>query len=206
MAKLVKLTVAAGLVAGGFWLAWHNDVLTRDDAFDVAKGIAEIVGVSPSAGADQLNDLPGGSRLIEIYRNVGTITELAEANRTLRAEVERLQSVAAAVSATQSAAAKSCTAAQRSAVLSPAILAERSKEITDALAEIDAWMLRVIEFAKESRPLELATAALRYREFGQARLEIGEMLGSISSLARSLPRLSGSCTLKIPPLRPEDRS
>jgi hypothetical protein len=203
---VIKLMAAAGVVAGSLWLADRSGLIATSDLASSAKGAAEAVGLSLSltqAAADP-SELPEGGRLTEIYDNVADMAELGEANQKLLAEAERLGRVAASFADAHSAAVKSCNVAERSLFLASSSLDERSRAIADALAEIDAWMLRVIAFAQKFRPLEVGDATLHYRDFGRLRVDIEQSLSSMRSVAATLPRLVESCNLKIPPLRAQD--
>jgi hypothetical protein len=203
MSKLIALIAAAGIAGGGLWLGERTGYLTANDLVQSAQETVETIGIWPSLApaATGAGELPEGSRLIEIYAGVRTIPELGNANQKLRDELKTVHRLAASLSDAHSAATRSCTLAARHALDVPTMLNERSKSIAEALIEIDAWMLRVIEFTQKARPAEAGTVTLRYRDFGLARVEFEQTMSGMQSLLATFPRLAAACNLTIPPLR-----
>lgn len=204
------LCLIAGIVcvtAGGTAPKLADDQL-RPRTSD-RKAQTETVITRPIVPLDELIDqTPDGSLVIELYQSVRNVGDVEAANEHVKAQVIRVQSVAADVARLHDSTFKSCDGSETPKIET---IASKARAFSSTLARVDGELTKALaatrQIVETERPSsirgkeDINRFVLAAHELGRVRVQATEIAKALEGLSLSIRTTLASCTaIQVPPL------
>jgi hypothetical protein len=176
---------------------------------DAQKPLNETLITRPIVSLDQLIDqTPDGSRVVELYQTVRTVRDVESANENIKAQVIKVQAIAADVARLHAATFKSCDVSEAAQIET---IANKARGFSTTLVRVDGELTKSVATMRKKveaeRPGSIRSKedvnrfVLAAHELGRLRVQAQEIAKSVEGLDVSARTTAASCTpTPVPPL------
>jgi hypothetical protein len=178
-------------------------------SMDTQKPLNETLTTRPIVSLDQLIDqTPDGGQVIELYQSVRIVRDVEAANENVKAQVIKVQSIAANVARLHAATFKSCDVSEAPQIET---IANKARAFSTTLVRVDGELTKSLAIMRQKiekeRPgstrarEDVNRFVLAAHELGRLRVQAQEIAKGVEGLGVSIRTTAASCTpTPVPPL------
>jgi hypothetical protein len=177
---------------------------SADDKMPPSADASKLLVEAPIARTvpmDQLIDqIPDGGIVIELYKNVRTVSDVEAVNEYVEAQVIKAQSIVAEIARLHAATLKSCEGADPSQLQA---IADKTRNFSTTLARVDRELTKSLAATRQSVEMERPSSTkakedinrlvLVTHEVSRLRVQAEEIAKSVGSLGVSIRTAAALC-------------